>query len=165
MKHSKIVACDTMNYWIDSCPDLLMEVVRRVQIIFINEDEIKSLCKENNIFVAGEKLLSEGPELVIVKRGEYGSVALGKDFVFFAPVYPVKDVIDPTGAGDSFAGGFMGTLVEKGVWNVETIKEAVLSGTITASFNIESFSSDKLRKAERADIEDRKASLKNYIRI
>lgn len=165
MPQAKLIACDTMNYWIDTCPDLLMEVVKKVNILFINEDEIKSFTNEHNVFTAGEKILSYGPQLVLIKRGEYGSVALAKDFMFFAPVYPVKNVCDPTGAGDSFAGGFMGTLVENNLLTPELIKEAVLNGTITASFNIESFSSDKLLNSNRQNIIDRINTLKNYMKI
>jgi len=163
LKNAEIIACDTMNYWINTTPDLLDQVVRKVNIIFINEDEIKSLTGLQNVFDAGEKVLSMGPELVLIKRGEYGAVAMGRDFMFFAPVYPVRNVVDPTGAGDSFAGGFMGTIVKAGCINEKVIKEAVINGTITASFNIQDFSFKLLLTASQEEIEERKQKLIKYM--
>lgn len=163
LKKAEIIACDTMNYWIDTTPELLDQVIRKVSIIFINEDEIKSLTGLQNVFDAGEKVLSMGPELVLIKRGEYGAVAMGKDFMFFAPVYPVRNVVDPTGAGDSFAGGFMGTIVKAGCINEQIIKDAVINGTITASFNIQDFSFNHLLNASQKDIEERKQKLIKYM--
>ncbi len=163
MKSTEIIACDTMNYWIDTTPELLDQVIRKVNIIFINEDEIRSLTGKENVFDAGEKVLAMGPELVLIKRGEYGAIAMGRDFLFFAPVYPVRNVVDPTGAGDSFAGGFMGTIVKAGCINETVIKDAVVNGTITASFNIQDFSYNKILSAQGEEIEERKKTLIKYM--
>jgi len=159
----EIVACDTMNFWIDTTPELLDDVVRKVNILFINEEEVKSLTHKQNIFDAGECVLSMGPKLVIIKRGEYGAVAMSKDFMFFVPVYPVRHVVDPTGAGDSFAGGFMGTVLQAGEITEDVIKAAMINGTISASFNIENFSFKQLLEASSESIEKRARQLRKFM--
>jgi hypothetical protein len=100
------LACDTMNYWISLCPDELIQVLRRVDIVFMNEDEVRDWSGRRDIYSAARDVLALGPQWVIVKRGEYGSVAISSEYKFFAPAYPVEKVCDPTGAGDSFAGAF-----------------------------------------------------------
>ena len=171
-KGARIIACDTMNFWIQSTPELLNEVIKKVNILFINEEEIKLLTSKDDIFEAVEEILHFGPEYVIVKRGDEGAFAFNKkidtycpvigtnhvptyDFLFDAPVYEVEKVFDPTGAGDSFAGGFMGYLAKIQKYDPESIKKAMLHGTATASFNIESFSFDRLIKVSIKDLEDR----------
>jgi len=171
-RNAKIIACDTMNFWIQSTPELLNEVIKRVNILFINEDEIKLLTQKEDIFLAVEDILHYGPEYVIVKRGADGAVVFNKKletycpiigtnhvptycFLYNAPVYEVEKVIDPTGAGDSFAGGFMGYLAKQGKMDPETIKRAMVYGTAMASLNIESFSFDKLTIASMEEIEKR----------
>ncbi|MCL2063775.1 MAG: PfkB family carbohydrate kinase [Candidatus Cloacimonetes bacterium] len=158
--NAEIISCDTMNYWIQSTPELLKEVIQKVNILFINEDEIKLLTGKNNVFDAADDVLEWGPDYVIVKRGEYGAFAYSKSFLFFVPIYVIRNVFDPTGAGDSFAGGFMGYISKMGKFNPDTIKQAMLYGTITASFNIESFSFDKLEEATLREIEERVEKLK-----
>jgi sugar/nucleoside kinase (ribokinase family) len=165
MDNTKITACDTMNFWIEGKREKLLEVISKIDILFINDDEVKMLTGENNIFVAAEAAGKLGPQLIIVKRGEYGSMAAAKDFIFFAPVYPVKNVIDPTGAGDSFAGGFMGYLSAQKNYNKTSIKNAIIYGTVMASFSIESFSLDKLREIDLKNIEARKESVIKNIKI
>lgn len=165
MKHCELIACDTMNYWIDTTPELLKKVVRKANIIFINEDEIKSLTHCENIYDAGDSVLAMGPQLVLIKRGEYGAIAMAKEFLFYIPVFPVRNVVDPTGAGDSFAGGFMGTLVKNQTLNESVIKEALVNGTITASFNIQDFSFNHLKNAHRSEIESRINQLKKYMEM
>ena len=164
-KNAKIIACDTMNFWINGTPDLLLQVVRKVHILFINEDEIKLLTNKQNIFDAADEVLTLGPELVIIKRGEYGAIAYSKNMLFFTPVFPVRKVYDPTGAGDSFAGGFMGYITKEGKLDSVTIKNAMLYGTVTASVNIESFSFDRLIEASLSEIQDRVNFLKCTIII
>jgi sugar/nucleoside kinase (ribokinase family) len=153
--NASLIACDTMNFWISSTPDLLTQVIKKVNILFINEDEIKQYTGKQNIFDAADDILALGVTLLIIKRGEYGAVAYTKDMIFFVPIYPVRKVFDPTGAGDSFAGGFMGYISREGNLDEKTIKMAMLYGTVTASINIESFSFDRLLQAGSDEIEER----------
>lgn len=165
MDNAKITACDTMNFWISGSRPKLLEVINNVDILFINEDELRMLVGIQNIFEAVQKAKEMGPKLIVVKRGEYGSFAFSDDFIFFAPVYPVRKVIDPTGAGDSFAGGFMGYLTSVGNFEETTIKNAMIFGSVTASFNVESFSIDRLREISMNDILARKEIMEKSIRF
>ncbi|MBN2829012.1 MAG: bifunctional hydroxymethylpyrimidine kinase/phosphomethylpyrimidine kinase [Candidatus Cloacimonetes bacterium] len=161
----KITAMDTMNFWISSAKEELLEVIRRIDIVFVNEDEAKMLTGCHNIYDAAEEILSMGPKLVLLKRGEYGAMAIMTDMMFYAPVYPVKKVVDPTGAGDSFAGGFMGFLAGKGEFTKSAIKEAVIYGTVMASLDVESFSADALLDIETSEIENRRKKIIEIISI
>ncbi len=163
MDNAQITACDTMNFWITGAKAKLIEVINNVDILFINEDELRMLTNVHNIFEAAQKAKELGPKLIVVKRGEYGSFAYSDDFIFFAPVYPVRKVVDPTGAGDSFAGGFMGYLTSIGNFDKTTIKNAIIYGTVTASFNVESFSVNRLKKISIDDIVTRKEVLEKSI--
>ena len=154
-----LIACDTMNFWIESTPDLLKEVVKKVDILFVNEDEIKQFTGKDNIYDAGDTILGLGPKYVIIKRGEYGAIAYSKTLLFYSPVYPVRQVFDPTGAGDSFAGGFLGFLAKSRTINDDFIKNAMFFGTATASVNIESFSFDRLLETKFEEIVARVSKL------
>ncbi len=165
MSNAKITACDTMNFWISGSKSKLLEVINNVDILFINEDELRMLTGVHNIFEAAQKAKELNPKLIVVKRGEYGSFAYSDEFIFFAPVYPVRKVVDPTGAGDSFAGGFMGYLASAGNFEETTIKNAMIYGTVTASFNVESFSVDRLKKISIDDILARKEIIERSIRF
>jgi sugar/nucleoside kinase (ribokinase family) len=165
MENTKRTACDTMNFWIEGKREKLLEVIREIDILFINDDEVKMLTGKKNIFIAAEAAMELGPQLIVIKRGEYGSMAVAEDFIFFTPVYPVKNVIDPTGAGDSFAGGFMGYLAAQKKYNKTSIKNAMIYGAVMASFNIESFSLNKLREIDLKDIEARKESVIKSIKF
>ncbi len=134
------VACDTMNYWIDLCPDQLTEVLKKVDLAFMNEDEIRLFTGQKDIFTAARDILNLGVQAVVVKRGEYGSVTVLADDLFFSPAYPVIQVKDPTGAGDSFAGGFMSYLAGQTELNRESIRGAVRTGTVMAALNVAEFS-------------------------
>lgn len=163
MENTRITACDTMNFWISGKRSELLEVISRVDILFINEDEIKMLTNQQNIFKAAEIVESYGPRLIVIKRGEYGAMSKSKDFIFFAPIYPVREVVDPTGAGDCFAGGFMGYIAFQNKFNNDTIKKALIYGTIAASFCIESFSLEKLREINIKMIESRMEELRESV--
>ncbi len=165
MENTKKIACDTMNFWIEGKRAKLLEVISKIDILFINDDEVKMLTGENNVFVAAEAAGKLGPQLIVIKRGEYGSMAVAKDFIFFVPIYPVKNVIDPTGAGDSFAGGFMGYLAAQKKYNKTAIKNAMIYGTVMASFNIHSFSLNKLREINLKDIKASKESVIESIKF
>ena len=160
MENPIVTSCDTMNFWISGKRSELLEVINRVDILFINEDEIKMLTNQQNIFKAAEIAKSYGPRLIVIKRGEYGSMVKSKDFIFFASIYPVREVVDPTGAGDCFAGGFMGYIASQNKFNNDTIKKALIYGTIAASFCIESFSLERLKEINIKMIELRKEELK-----
>ncbi|MCK9329541.1 MAG: PfkB family carbohydrate kinase [Candidatus Cloacimonetes bacterium] len=162
---AEIIACDTMNFWINGTPELLNKVIKKVQILFINEDEIRLLTKKQNIFDAADEVLKQGPKLLIIKRGEYGAIAYSKDLLYFSPVYPVRQVVDPTGAGDSFAGGFLGYIVKHNTLDSKIIKQAMIYGTVTASINIESFSFDRLISTNIEEIENRVDFLKKIISV
>jgi len=156
----KTIALDTMNYWITSTHALLTEVVKKINILILNEDEILAFTDKPNIFDAADHILSLGPKYIIIKRGAYGAILYGQSLLFFMPVYPVRSVFDPTGAGDSFAGGFLGYISSCDNLNETTLKNAMFYGTATASLNIESFSFDSLYAADRKTIEGRVEFLK-----
>lgn len=163
IKNPKVTALDTMNFWISGKKAALLEVIKKVEILFINETEIKMLTKEANIFLAAEIALSLGPKLVVIKCGEHGSVCIGEDFIFFAPVYPVKKAVDTTGAGDSFAGGFMGYLSKEDNFDKDTIRNAMIYGTIMASFCVESFSLERVEEVTSKLIEFRRDKIRESV--
>jgi len=153
------LACDTMNYWIELCPKEIEKVLSRVEIVFMNEDEIRDYTSKPDIFSAAREVLALGPQWVIVKRGEYGSVAISANDLFFAPAYPVENVKDPTGAGDSFAGAFMGYLADHDLLNHSIIKEAILYGTVMAAKNVSNFSIQGLTDIAKYELDSYKENL------
>ena len=155
VKSPKVVACDTMNYWIENKPDALKEVIKRVDILMLNDSETRILAKEPRITHAARTVLELGPKVLIVKRGEYGALMFSKEGIFWAPSYPLEEVIDPTGAGDSFAGGFMGFIAGQGVADHVGYKTAVVFGSVIASFTVENFSVKKLAQLRRSDVDKR----------
>ncbi len=155
------VAADTMNCWIEGRLDDLKTLLRRVDCLIINEDEARMLAAERNLPMAGEKILGMGPRTVIVKKGQAGSIMFGGDGrVFILPAFPVSQVKDPTGAGDSFAGGLMGYLAQQGKRDFESLKTAIAYGTVTASFTIADFSLQGLAAVTRDDIDARLETLR-----
>lgn len=155
VKNPKVVACDTMNYWIENKPEALKEVIKRVDILMLNDSETRILAKEPRITHAARTVLELGPKVLIVKRGEYGALMFSKEGVFWAPSYPLEEVIDPTGAGDSFAGGFMGFIAGQGIADHVGFKTAVVFGSVIASFTVENFSVKKLAQLRRSDVDKR----------
>lgn len=153
------VACDTMNFWINGCPDDLAQVIGRVHIVFMNEDEVKAFTKEHNIFSAAQAVLDMGPTLIVVKRGEYGSVALTRDYILFAPAYPVREVKDPTGAGDTFAGAFMACLEGHAELSREVVSQALRYASVMAALNVSDFSVMGILDLQRESIENHKERL------
>jgi sugar/nucleoside kinase (ribokinase family) len=151
----KIIACDTMNFWISSKPDALKKVLERVDIFIINEGEARQLSGEANLVKAARHVLSLGAKTLIVKRGEYGVLMFSGSSIFAAPAYPLEEVFDPTGAGDTFAGGFMGYLANTGDTSEEGIRQAIIFGSVMASFNVEDFSLDRLKRLDYREIEAR----------
>ncbi len=151
----KLIACDTMNFWIDGKRDALVRTLGHVDILVVNEAEVRQLADEANLVKASRAVLAMGPKTLVVKRGEYGVLVFTEHSIFSAPAYPLEEVFDPTGAGDTFAGGFMGYLAATNNLSDETIRKATVFGSVMASFTVEAFSLDRLRKLTWAEIEDR----------
>lgn len=155
VRKPKLVACDTMNFWIEGKLPELKETLKHVDILTINEGEARELAKEPNLVKAAKAILAMGPKTLIVKRGEYGSLMFSDSGTFSAPAYPLESVFDPTGAGDTFAGGFMGYLSNTGNMNDGAIRQAIIFGSVMASFNVEEFSLNRMKKLDYKEIEER----------
>jgi len=155
VERPKLIACDTMNFWIEGKRDALVRTLGHVDILVINEAEVRQLADEANLVKASRAVLAMGPKTLVVKRGEYGVLVFTEHSVFSAPAYPLEEVFDPTGAGDTFAGGFMGYLASTNNLSDETIRKATVFGSVMASFTVEDFSLNRLRKLNWAEIEDR----------
>ena len=151
----KFVAMDTRNYWISSARTELLKTLAVVDCVIINDAEARELAGESNLIKAAKKILTFGPKLLIVKRGEYGAALFTKDSYFATVAFPLESVFDPTGAGDSFAGGFMGYIAKHDSLDEGTIRRAIIHGSVMASFNVEEFSCDRLRRLTRPEIADR----------
>jgi sugar/nucleoside kinase (ribokinase family) len=162
VREPKIVALDTMNFWIGKSPQLLREVIRSVDIVVINEAEVRELTGEFNLVKAARKLMRMGPGRVVIKRGEYGVLHLSDGEIFAAPAYPLETIFDPTGAGDSFAGGFMGYLSSRdGAALTEMdYRLATIYGSAIASFTVEAFSTERLQGLSREEIDSRLAAFR-----
>lgn len=155
VKDPKLVACDTMNFWIENKLDNLLEVVSKVDVLLINDSECRELAGEAGILKAARKVVDMGPKILIVKRGEYGALMFSDQGIFWAPSYPLEDVVDPTGAGDTFAGGFMGYISGNGIKDYSGYKKAIVYGSVLASFTVEDFSVGKIISIRKPDIETR----------
>lgn len=151
----RLTVCDTMNYWIENEREQLVETVSRVDCLLLNDAEARELADEPNLIMAGRKLLEMGPGRVIIKKGEHGVIMLGEEGFFSLPAYPLETVFDPTGAGDSFGGGFVGSLSRCGEICGENLRRSVVYGSVIASFAVESFSCDRLRELTFEEIEGR----------
>ena len=160
----KLVVCDTMNLWIDISRAALMQTLEKVDILILNDSEARLLTEEDNLISAAKKILTYGPSRVIVKKGEHGAISLTETTFFSAPAHPLESVCDPTGAGDSFAGGFLGHVASVGNTAEATIRQAIIYGTIVASFNVEDFSLERQRILKRAEIDRRYEELRESTR-
>jgi sugar/nucleoside kinase (ribokinase family) len=150
-----VVAADTMNFWISSKPAELKRTLGRVQVLFINDGEIRQLTGETNVVKAVERVREMGPNVVVVKRGEHGALVFGAGDVFAVPAYPLREVVDPTGAGDSFAGGFLGYLASTLDSGDRDYRRAAVLGSVMASFQVEAFSLERVRNLDRPEIVER----------
>jgi len=159
------VALDTMNFWMDLAMDKLLEVIERVDVLMINDEEARQLSGEYALVHAAEKILTMGPKYLIIKKGEHGALLFDKENIFFAPGLPLAEVKDPTGAGDTFAGGFMGYLTKTGDISFENMKRAVIYGSAMASFCVEEFSLDGLKKLDTDIIESRVKEFAELVRF
>jgi len=156
----KITACDTIDFYIKSDFKNLLKVLKNVDLCFFNDSEAREISGEANLFKAGRKILKLGPEMVVIKKGEHGCILMSKDMHFLAPAYPLENVFDPTGAGDSFAGGFMGYLSSVNKVNEKEIKRALIFGTVAASYCVEDFSINRFKTLTRKNIDKRFCEIK-----
>jgi sugar/nucleoside kinase (ribokinase family) len=161
VENARFVAMDTMNFWISGALDDLEAVLERVDLLFINDDEAVQLSGERQMLLAAQKILDLGPQYVVIKRGEFGSLLFGRDICVFVPAVLLPKVVDPTGAGDSFAGGFVGSMAAAGDVTRKTLAQAMIYGTVMASFAVEAFSVDGLLDHSDATIDLRREFLES----
>ncbi len=159
---ARFVAMDTMNLWIENTRDELLKTIEVVDAMIINDAEARELAGEPNLIRATRKILGWGPQMLVVKRGEYGAAVFTKDSYFATPAFPLESVFDPTGAGDSFAGGFMGYLAHADKIDETTVRRAVIYGSVMASYNVEEFSCDRLRRLKPEEIRERFHQFKQF---
>lgn len=165
MKKPALVALDTMNYWIEHSRDALVRVIGKVDVVSINEGEARQLVGTLNVARAAREILALGPRAVVVKRGEHGATLYTKTSTFWSPAYPLEDVVDPTGAGDTFAGGYLGYLASQPQIDDAALRRAVLHGTVCASFAVEDFSVGGIEAATREAVERRHEALLELTRL
>jgi sugar/nucleoside kinase (ribokinase family) len=151
----RIVALDTMNLWIATAKDALTRVFREVDLVIINEAEVRQYTEQANLIRGAREILALGPQTLVIKRGEYGVLMVTRDAIFAAPAYPLESVFDPTGAGDTFAGGFLGYLASRAEVHEHEMRRAIIFGSVLASFTVEKFSLDRLREISIDDVYDR----------
>ncbi len=154
-KRPELIVMDTMNFWMDSAWDSLLETLKLVDVLVINDEEARQLSKEYSLLVAARTIMAMGPKYVVIKKGEHGALLFHEKEVFSAPGLPLEEVFDPTGAGDSFAGGFIGHLAQCETINFEDMKSAVIYGSAMASFCVEKFGPEKIQDLTQEEIQDR----------
>lgn len=150
-----LVACDTMDYWIDAKRDELLDLLGRIDVLLINDGEARQLSGQHNLLRAARWIQQRGPDLIVIKKGEHGAALFTRDTVFFAPGYPCEQVLDPTGAGDAFAGGFMGYLARAGSFANEELRRAMIHGSVTGSLAVESFGPERFRQLDPSEVHER----------
>ena len=168
MKNPRLIACDTMNLWINHKKDALYNLLKKVHIVVLNDSEAKQLTGVHNLFRAAKEIHRMGPEHVVIKKGEHGCMLFSNNSFFSAPCFPVEEVYDPTGAGDTFAGGFFGYLAsqkQKSGSYQKHLKSAVIYGSVLASFTVEAFSLNKLKRISRKDITQRFFCIKKLLSL
>jgi sugar/nucleoside kinase (ribokinase family) len=151
----KLIAMDTMNFWMDIAMDDLKKTLKEIDILIINDEEARQLSGEYSLVKAAKAIRAMGPKYLIIKKGEHGALLFHDTKVFFAPALPLEEVFDPTGAGDTFAGGFMGYIASTDDYSFENMKRAIIAGSAMASFCVEQFGTEKLENLSKQDIEDR----------
>lgn len=154
-KRPQLVVLDTMNFWMDHTWDLLMEMIAKTDVITINDEEARQLSSEYSLVKAAKKIHELGPKFVIIKKGEHGALLFHEGRVFAIPALPLEEVFDPTGAGDTFAGGFVSYLAKKGIFSFDHMKSALIAGSAMASFTVEKFGTERLVEINAKDIADR----------
>ena len=151
-KKPKLIILDTMNFWMDNAWDELMNIISKVDVITINDEEARQMSKEYSLVKAAQKIQELGPKYVVIKKGEHGALLFNDDNVFFAPALPLEEVFDPTGAGDTFAGGFAGYLAKTGDLSFENMKNAIIHGSNLASFCVEKFGTERMQNLQKGEV-------------
>lgn len=154
-RRPKLIVLDTMNFWMDIAMDELMKTLSQIDVLTINDSEARQLSGEYSLVKAAQKILTMGPKVLVIKKGEHGALLFNKEEVFFAPALPLEDVFDPTGAGDSFAGGFIGYLAKTQDISFENMKRAIIFGSAMASFTVEKFGTERLTNLSDKDVQER----------
>lgn len=160
VKSPKLVAMDTMNFWIKGEGAALKKTLKKVDLLFVNDAEARQLAGEHNVVKAARAILTMGPKRLVVKRGEYGALLFDGDHIFGTPAFPLMDVFDPTGAGDTFAGGFLGFVARAGKTDHQILRQAMVTGAVMASFTVEKFSLERLKTLQHREINERCGSFK-----
>ena len=164
-KKPKLIVLDTMNFWMDLFMDDLKEALKEVDVLTINDEEARQLSAEYSLVKAAKVILAMGPKYLIIKKGEHGALLFNNEEVFFAPALPLEEVFDPTGAGDSFAGGFIGYLAKTNDISFENMKRAVINGSAMASFCVEKFGTQKLTEINQNDVDARINEFVNLVQF
>ena len=151
-KRPKLIILDTMNFWMDNALEDLMKVIAKIDVITINDEEARQLTGEYSLVMAAKKIMTMGPKYVVIKKGEHGALLFYNDEVFFAPALPLKEVFDPTGAGDTFAGGFAGYLAKTEDYSYENLKKAIIYGSALASFCVEKFGTERMLNLDKKEV-------------
>ncbi len=165
MKSPRLVAADTMNYWIEREPAALARMLKRVNVLLINDEEARQLSGEHNLVHAAKKITSMGPDTIVIKRGEHGVLLFGESDRFAAPGFPLEKVFDPTGAGDTFAGGFMGHLSSQGTFSESSFRQALIIGSVVGSFCVEDFGTRRLEAVSSEQVFARYRDFKQLTRF
>jgi len=155
VENPKLVVLDTMNFWMDNTPEDLDKVIAKVDVITINDEEARQLSGEYSLVKAARKIAEMGPKYIVIKKGEHGALLFHEDQIFHAPALPLEEVFDPTGAGDTFAGGFIGYLARTNDISFENMKNAVIYGSNLASFCVEKFGTERMQKLSREEVNER----------
>jgi sugar/nucleoside kinase (ribokinase family) len=161
VQNPELIILDTMNFWMDCALSELLQVITKANVITINDEEARQLSGEYSLVVAAQKIMEMGPEFVVIKKGEHGALLFHKDEIFSAPALPLAEVFDPTGAGDTFAGGFAGYLAKTGDFSYENMKAAIIYGSVLASFCVEKFGTERMIQVTKKDINQRLEQFKN----
>ena len=164
-KRPKLIVLDTMNFWMDTMMSELLKTISMVDVLVINDEEARQLSGEYTLVKAAKKILKMGPSFLIIKKGEHGALLFDDSNVFFAPALPLEEVFDPTGAGDTFAGGFIGYLAKTGDISFENMKNAVIMGSAMASFNVEKFGTERLQNLSKEEISQRVKQFVNLVKF
>jgi sugar/nucleoside kinase (ribokinase family) len=165
VRQPRLVALDSMNLWIDVARDALDDVISRVDVVTMNDEEVRQYADTYNLIAGAQKILARGPKTVVIKKGEHGCLVAGQHGIFAIPGYPLDDVRDPTGAGDAFAGGVIGYLASRNDFSWRTLRSALVHGSVVGSFTVQSFGVDRLAVLTRAEIEERYALFRDLTAI
>lgn len=160
-KKPDLVILDTMNFWMDTALEDLKKVIRKVDVITINDEEARQLTSEYSLVIAAKKIMRMGPKYVVIKKGEHGALLFFENEIFYAPALPLKEVFDPTGAGDTFAGGFAGFLAQTEDFSFDNLKKAIIYGSALASFCVEKFGTERMLNLDKKELNDRILQFKN----